>query len=87
MSTPNAALADALALTCDLIRRPSVSPDDQGCLQLIGERLHAIGFNVERMPFGPVENIWAKRGKGEPLLCFAGHTDVVPTGPVEQRRI
>ncbi len=84
MSTPDAALADTLALTCDLIRRPSVSPEDQGCLQVIGERLSAIGFDVERMPFGPVENIWAKRGKGAPLLCFAGHTDVVPTGPREE---
>jgi len=77
-------MAATLALTCDLIRRPSVSPDDQGCLQVIGERLQALGFNVERMPFGPVENIWAKRGSGGPLLCFAGHTDVVPTGPREE---
>jgi succinyl-diaminopimelate desuccinylase len=84
LSTSNAVQAETLALTCDLIRRPSVSPDDQGCLQIIGERLAAIGFNVERMPFGPVENIWAKRGSGAPLLCFAGHTDVVPTGPREE---
>ena len=52
------ASADTLALTCDLIRRPSVSPDDHGCLQLIGERLQAVGFEVERMPFGPVENLF-----------------------------
>jgi succinyl-diaminopimelate desuccinylase len=84
LSTSNAVQAETLALTCDLIRRPSVSPDDQGCLQIIGDRLAAIGFNVERMPFGPVENIWAKRGSGAPLLCFAGHTDVVPTGPREE---
>ena len=51
---------------------------------MIGERLARIGFQVERMPFGPVENIWARRGKGRPVLCFAGHTDVVPTGPREE---
>lgn len=73
-----------LLLTQDLIRRPSVSPEDQGCLQLIGRRLEAIGFRVERMPFGPVENIWALHGTERPLLCFAGHTDVVPTGPREE---
>jgi succinyl-diaminopimelate desuccinylase len=83
LSTPHPS-ADTLALTCDLIRRPSVSPDDRGCLQVIGDRLQALGFEVERMPFGPVENIWAKRGNGAPLLCFAGHTDVVPTGPREE---
>lgn len=80
MSTPASA---TILLTQDLIRRPSVSPEDQGCLQVISERLKALGFQVERMPFGPVENIWAKHGQG-PLLCFAGHTDVVPTGPREE---
>jgi succinyl-diaminopimelate desuccinylase len=83
LSTPDAS-AETLALTCELIRRPSVSPDDQGCLQVIGARLEALGFNVERMPFGPVENIWARRGNSRPVLCFAGHTDVVPTGPREE---
>jgi succinyl-diaminopimelate desuccinylase len=73
-----------LALAQDLIRRPSVSPEDHGCLQLIGQRLEAVGFRVERMPFGPVENIWARHGSERPLLCFAGHTDVVPTGPREE---
>ena len=73
-----------LALTQDLIRRASVSPEDQGCLQLIGERLAALGFRLERMPFGPVENLWALHGTGAPVLCFAGHTDVVPTGPREE---
>lgn len=74
----------ALTLTQELIRRPSVSPEDHGCLQLIGQRLDALGFRVERMPFGPVENLWARRGDGRPVLCFAGHTDVVPTGPREE---
>ena len=77
--------ADAtLALAQDLIRRPSVSPEDHGCLQVIGQRLAAAGFQVERMPFGPVENLWARRGSARPVLCFAGHTDVVPTGPREE---
>jgi succinyl-diaminopimelate desuccinylase len=77
--------ADAtLALARELIRRPSVSPEDHGCLELIGQRLEAHGFRVERMPFGPVENIWARHGSAGPVLCFAGHTDVVPTGPREE---
>ena len=76
--------SSTVALTQDLIRRPSVSPEDQGCLQIIGERLGAIGFRLERMPFGPVENLWALHGEGGPMLCFAGHTDVVPTGPREE---
>lgn len=73
-----------LALTEDLIRRPSVSPEDQGCLQIIAQRLAALGFRIERMPFGPVENLWARHGTSGPVLCFAGHTDVVPTGPREE---
>ena len=76
--------ADTLELTQELIRKPSVSPEDHGCLKVIGERLKAIGFRIERMPFGPVENLWAVHGDARPLLCFAGHTDVVPTGPREE---
>ena len=77
--------ADAtLTLAQELIRRPSVSPEDHGCLQVIGLRLEAVGFRVERMPFGPVENLWARHGNARPVLCFAGHTDVVPTGPREE---
>jgi len=76
--------ASTLALVQDLLRRPSVSPDDHGCLEVISRRLEAVGFNVERLTFGPVENIWARRGTGRPVLCFAGHTDVVPTGPREE---
>jgi succinyl-diaminopimelate desuccinylase len=74
----------AVQLTKELIRRPSVSPEDQGCLEIIGHRLESLGFRVERMPFGPVENLWARHGDGRPVLCFAGHTDVVPTGPREE---
>jgi len=81
---PTAADDPTLLLTQDLIRRPSVSPEDQGCLQLIAQRLEAVGFRIERMPFGPVENLWATHGSERPSLCFAGHTDVVPTGPREE---
>ena len=78
-------MADTLALTQELIRRPSVSPEDGGCQELMIERLVARGFAIERLPFGPVLNFWAVRGADEaPTFCFAGHTDVVPTGPVEE---
>ncbi|GHE22353.1 succinyl-diaminopimelate desuccinylase [Halomonas urumqiensis] len=70
-----------LELACELIRRPSVTPDDLGCQALMIERLEAIGFHVERLPFGDVENFWATRGHHGPVLAFAGHTDVVPSGP------
>lgn len=75
-------MSAALELTQALLSRASVSPADGGCQELMAARLHAIGFEVERMPFGPVENFWAKRGTSGPLFCFAGHTDVVPTGPL-----
>ncbi|MFV1993531.1 MAG: succinyl-diaminopimelate desuccinylase, partial [Acidiferrobacterales bacterium] len=70
-------------LTRALIERPSVTPDDQGCQDLLISRLEAIGFQVKRLRFGEVDNFWAWRGSGKPLVCFAGHTDVVPTGPVQ----
>ena len=77
-------MADTLALTQELIRRPSVSPEDGGCQELMIERLVACGFAIERLPFGPVLNFWAVRGAADaPTFCFAGHTDVVPTGPVD----
>ena len=76
-------MSDTLALTQEMIRRPSVSPEDGGCQELMIERLEAVGFHVERLPFGPVQNFWATRGGTDaPTLCFAGHTDVVPTGPL-----
>jgi succinyl-diaminopimelate desuccinylase len=77
-------MSDTLALTEDLLRRPSVSPEDHGCLGVIGARLEAVGFLNETLAFPPVENLWSRRGTGRPLLCFAGHTDVVPTGPREE---
>lgn len=77
-------MSAAFDLTCELIRRRSVTPDDAGCQQLLGDRLAAAGFQVEHLRFGDVDNLWATHGRGGPLLVFLGHTDVVPTGPVEQ---
>ena len=73
-----------LALCCDLISRPSVTPEDAGCQQLMMDRLAAIGFTCTALRFGDVDNFWAERGTAGPILVFAGHTDVVPTGPLEQ---
>jgi succinyl-diaminopimelate desuccinylase len=73
-----------LELTKTLIRRPSVSPDDHGCLEVIASRLEAAGCTVEHLPYGNVANLWARHGTTAPVLCFAGHTDVVPTGPREE---
>ncbi len=78
------AMSPTLDLACELIRRPSVTPEDAGCQTLMAERLAAIGFRIEEMPFGEVANLWARRGDDGPLFCFAGHTDVVPSGPTEQ---
>lgn len=68
---------------CELIRRPSVTPEDAGCQAHIGKRLEAAGFRLESMPFGEVDNLWAVAGDSGPICCFAGHTDVVPPGPLE----
>lgn len=76
-------MSETLDLAADLIRRPSVTPDDAGCQALLAERLSASGFAVEHMPFNDVSNLWARRGTARPLLVFAGHTDVVPPGPRE----
>lgn len=75
-----------LALACELISRPSVTPDDAGCLALIAERLQALGFACERLDRAGVSNLWARRGQVAPVLCFAGHTDVVPPGPADAWR-
>ncbi len=71
----------ALALCCELVRQPSVTPEDAGCQALMAARLEAIGFHCESLRFGEVDNLWAVRGSEGPLFVFAGHTDVVPTGP------
>lgn len=69
-----------VTFACELIARPSVTPDDAGCLELIATRLARCGFSLELLPFGPVSNLWATHGSGDPVFCFAGHTDVVPPG-------
>ena len=74
-------MTPTLDLAAELIRRPSVTPEDGGCQDLLAQRLAASGFRVEHLPFGDVRNLWARRGEARPLFCFAGHTDVVPPGP------
>jgi len=74
-------MSDVFELACDLIRRRSVTPDDAGCLPLIGERLAHAGFRVEYLRYGEVDNLWASHGDAGPTLAFLGHTDVVPSGP------
>ena len=74
----------ALELAKELIGRRSVTPDDGGCQELIAKRLAPAGFKCEPMNFGEVTNLWARRGKASPVVCFAGHTDVVPTGPLAE---
>ena len=76
-----------IALAQELIRRESVTPADGGCQELLSARLGEIGFDSEPMKFEDVTNLWATRGEGRPLLVFAGHTDVVPTGPRERWKI
>jgi succinyl-diaminopimelate desuccinylase len=76
-------MSATLSLTQELIARNSVTPNDDGCQQLLAARLAAIGFRVEHLRYTNVDNLWAVRGSGQPRLCFAGHTDVVPTGPLE----
>ena len=77
-------MSQTLELTQDLLRRRSLTPADAGCQELIAGRLAAAGFAVESLRYGEVDNLWARRGSGAPVFCFAGHTDVVPTGPVEE---
>src|SRR6267378_3950630 len=74
----------ALELAKELIARRSVTPEDGGCQALLAERLGKSGFRCEPMKFGAVTNLWARRGAGHPVVCFAGHTDVVPTGPLKE---
>ena len=75
--------SETLLLAQELISRASITPADAGCQALIASRLQRLGFNNERLKFGDVENLWSVRGNASPVLCFAGHTDVVPTGPLE----
>jgi len=75
-------MSATLDLAIDLIARPSVTPHDAGCQTLLAERLARLGFVAEHLRFEDVDNLWLRRGTAQPLLCFAGHTDVVPTGPL-----
>jgi succinyl-diaminopimelate desuccinylase len=73
-----------LALAVELLKRRSLTPDDAGCHDLIAARLQKFGFHIERHRHNGVDNLWARRGTASPVVCFAGHTDVVPTGPLDQ---
>ena len=81
---PNTNTSETIALALDLISRSSVTPEDKGCQKLMSDRLTSLGFNIENMRFEDVDNLWARRGNSQPLFAFAGHTDVVPTGPVDK---
>ena len=72
-----------LNLSLELLRQPSVTPVDHTCQNIMAERLSTIGFNIEKMRFDDVDNLWARRGTEAPVFCFAGHTDVVPTGHLD----
>ena len=74
----------ALELAKELIARKSITPEDGGCQQVVAARLERSGFRNEHMRFGEVSNLWTRRGTRQPLVCFAGHTDVVPTGPLNE---
>jgi succinyl-diaminopimelate desuccinylase len=76
-------VSDVLQLAKELLLRPSITPDDEGCQALIGERLQRAGFACESLRFGEVDNLWATHGSGAPVLVLLGHTDVVPPGPRE----
>ena len=83
MSTASTPVIDPVALTRDLIRRPSVTPADEGAMDVLERALTGLGFQCRRMKFEDIENLYARRGTASPNLCFAGHTDVVPTGSTE----
>ena len=77
-------MSTTLSLAKQLIAIDSVTPHDKGCQALMIERLKAVGFTIKRLRFGQVDNFWARRGTDSPIICFAGHTDVVPTGPEDK---
>ena len=85
-SAPQHGESATVELTRQLIARRSITPNDDGCQVILSARLAALGFQVERLRYGQVDNLWARRGTRSPVVCLAGHTDVVPTGPVEQWR-
>ncbi len=75
--------SDTLSLSLELLQQPSVTPIDHTCQTIMAERLAKVGFHIEPMRFGDVDNLWARRGTEGPVFCFAGHTDVVPTGRLD----
>lgn len=77
-------MSNIITLTKQLIACPSITPNDAGCQTILCERLANLGFKIEHLPFGKVSNFWARRGNAAPLLVFVGHTDVVPTGPLDK---
>jgi succinyl-diaminopimelate desuccinylase len=77
-------MSETLDLTIELLKKPSLTPDDAGCMDVMADYLQQRGFNVEWLNFGETRNMWARKGSEAPLFCFAGHTDVVPTGPLEE---
>jgi len=83
LHTMTAILSDSISLLVDLVQRDSVTPADKGCQLMIAERLEKLDFKIEWMNAGDVTNLWARRGSQAPLMVFAGHTDVVPTGDVD----
>ena len=83
-SAPRHCESATVELTRQLIERRSITPNDDGCQEILSARLATLGFQVERLRFGQVDNLWARRGTRSPVVCLAGHTDVVPTGPVDQ---
>lgn len=83
MSAASHPVIDPVELTRDLIRRPSVTPADEGAMDMLERLLTSLGFHCRRMKFEDIENLYARRGTASPNLCFAGHTDVVPTGAAE----
>jgi succinyl-diaminopimelate desuccinylase len=83
-SSPQSIERETIALAKQLVARRSITPADDGCLELVGARLSAAGFRLERLDRGGVSNLWARRGTAAPVVCLAGHVDVVPPGPVER---
>lgn len=75
---------DSLSLAKQLLAEPSITPDDKNCQAILIERLKAMGFHIEALPFGRTKNFWARLGTQSPVVCFAGHTDVVPAGDFTQ---
>jgi succinyl-diaminopimelate desuccinylase len=74
-------MSEVFDLTCELIRRASLTPDDAGCQEFLSERMRRAGFTIESLRYGAVDNLWATHGTGDPVFVFLGHTDVVPSGP------